>query len=207
MKKLNTFLLTLLTVLAESSFAHTPKEGLIMATMGPFLYRTNFDSRYSEVNSPLLAGAGLVVEGDVDRHGGIELGAFYLHKDYFRREGQDVLQEKNKIMYITMGYRHWLNRQISGAAAFYSSYTMGDYRTLHSDFPADSPADTSARDTTDYGFDFSLQYEFFKHKNMLFVFDARYSLNVTPKFHEEADHYGAMIGVKYKVQDKDSKAR
>lgn len=202
MKKLNTILLILLTFLADSASAHPPKVGTIMATMGPYIYRTSFDSRVNGVDSPIMAGAGLIVEGDVDKNGGLEIGAFYLHKDYFRRQDGGVLQQTNKIMYITMGYRHWLTHRFSGAAALYSSYTMGDFRTVHTDFPSGSDVDTSAHDTTDYGFDFSLQYEFLTIDRLHFVFDARYSLNVTPKYHEEADHYGALVGVKYMVQEK-----
>lgn len=185
-----------------AAHAHPPKEGTIMATLGPYIYRTNYSGTVDELESPIMSGAGLLVEGDVDRNGGLEVGAFYLHKDYFRSQDGHLLQETTKIMYITMGYRHWLTRRVSGAAAFYSSYTMGDYRVVHNDFPPGTAVDTSARDTTDYGFDFSLQYEFLVWNKLHFVLDGRYSLMVTPKYHEDGDHYGALIGVKYLVQEK-----
>lgn len=174
-----------------------------MAHLGPFLYKTNYGAASPDLGSPELGGFALIAEGDVNNHGGLEIGIFYLHKLYFRKQDSEALAEKVKQIYVTMGYRHWLGTKFSLAAALFSSYTMGDYRVIHSSFNPPNRADTSAQDTTEYGFDFSLQYEFWGRKRWAAVVDTRYSLSVTNKFQEDGDHYGVLVALKYLVQQKD----
>src|SRR5690349_14292659 len=91
--------------LGPSANAHVPEEGKISGVLGPYIYRTNYGEASPSVDSPVLGGAGLLVEGDVDKNGGLEVGLFYMHKLYIRRIDSQYESEKIKIMYITMGYR------------------------------------------------------------------------------------------------------
>jgi hypothetical protein len=112
-------------------------------------------------------------------------------------------EESDRIQ-ITMGYRHWFANWLSAGLAFSSSYAMGDTRTIRDDFtPRGLKAiDTSASDTTEYGFDFSLQWEVFSYQRLALIADAIYSLSVTGKPNETTDHYGVMLGIRYFIQEK-----
>lgn len=202
---LNRFVIFILICLSPLAFGHEPEEGSIYATLGPFLYKTNYEGKIPGVHSPFLGGFGLLVEGDVDRNGGLELGAFYQHKLYFRSQEGMVLAEKTKVLNVTMGYRHWFDHRLSVGAAFYSSYTIGDPRVIHNDFPPGRFIDTSARDTTEYGFDLSFLWEFARIEEFALVMDTRYSIAITPKYHEKEDHYGVLFAVKRLVQEKGQK--
>ncbi len=169
--------------------------------LGPYVYRGNFGADVPGFESPVLSGSGLIVEGDLSNYGGLEISAFYMHKVFFREQNSRYIAEKVKMIYITMGYRRWFSENFSGGLSFYSSYPMGDGKVIYSDFPTYS-VNTSARDATEYGFDFSLQWEFWREEKWALALDARYSLSVTQKDHEDADHYGLLLGLKYEIQEK-----
>src|ERR1043165_7776681 len=99
---LNRIVIFLLIGISQLSFGHTPEEGSIYATLGPFLYKTAYEGKIPGVHSPFLGGFGLLVEGDVDKNGGLELGAIYQHKMYFRSQEGMVLAEKTKVLNVTM---------------------------------------------------------------------------------------------------------
>jgi hypothetical protein len=197
-----TIIISPLLAVTEMASAHTPEEGRIYVSAGPFVYKTNFEAPNPNIKSAWLGGGGLFVEGDVNRHGGLEVGIMYMHKMFFRRELSDILAEKIKLLHITMGYRHWFSERFSGGLSFYSSYTMGDKEVIHSDFTPPDLYDTSARDTTEYGFDLSLQWEAWRHEVLTMVIDTRYSWSVTPKSREDSDHYGALVVLKHLIQEK-----
>ena len=79
---------------------------------------------------------------------------------------------------------------------------MGDPTILHNDFTPGNEIDTSATDTTEYGFDFSLQTELWQNDLNSVILDLRYSRSVTNKSSEDADHYGILIGYRYLLQEK-----
>ena len=177
--------------------AHTPIEGDVWATTAPFFYRTNSKHPVSK-KSPNL-GLAIVAEGDVDYNGGVEIAMIFVDKTYISNAGDDTLAERIKRMHITTGYRHWFNPVVSAGLSFYSSYSMGDSQVILDDRSNGSDLRTSSRDITEYGFDFSLQWEFINRGNFAAIADARYSLSTSRKIHESADHYGVLLGVKYLI--------
>ena len=192
----------LLFVMNNPALAHVPEEGKVTAVVAPFFYKTFFEGTSTDVSSPLTAGTALIAEGDIDKHGGLEIGVFFIQKLYLRKTDTEELAEKIKQVYITMGYRHWFNQKWSVAAAFFSTYVMGQRKIIHSTFLPPRNINTSASDTTEYGFDFSLQYEIWRHGDFSALIDTRYSYSITDKSNEFGDHYGFLIGLRYQVQEK-----
>lgn len=171
-----------------------------MASFGPLFYKTYLPSSF-HTEPALRAGFGALVEGDVDYNGGIELGIFYMHKDYYRKEAEQIFAEKTKRIHIIMGYRHWFSNYLSAGLSFFSAYTMGDPTAVNSDFaPSEGEPNTSAQDTTEYGFDLSIIYEFLTQEKWALILDGRYSHSVTSKRNEEAHHYGVMLGYKMPIE-------
>lgn len=202
MQKLMGIVYFLLLFVADQALAHVPEEGKVTAILGPFVYQTNYWGSGADVPSPTLGGVGLIAEGDVNDRGGLEIAVFSLNKIYFRRTANEDLAEKVKQIYVTMGYRYWFNERLSVAAAFFSSYIMGSRKIVHSTYYPPRNINTSASDTTEYGFDFSLQYEVWSKDLMAVVLDGRYSYSVTAKPNEYGDHYGMLIGFRYQIQEK-----
>jgi hypothetical protein len=182
--------------------AYTPSEGKVVAMAGPMLYRTHADPVPAAADSPWASGIALVAEGDVDKNGGLELGMFYLNKEYFREDGGVLEIERAKRMYVTMGYRHWFTERISVAGAFSTGYTMGDAKVIHADAPNGRRPDTTAGETSEYGFDFSAQWEVWSQDKFAIVADLRYYAAITQKDHEDANHYGGLLGFRYQIQEK-----
>lgn len=190
--------ITIFALLAAlPAFAHTPAEGKVWGTVGPMAYRTGSNSVLASEEPNV--GGGVVAEGDVDQNGGVEIAMFYIDKLYLRRLESGLLAERIKRMYITTGYRHWFTPWISTALAFFSSYSMGDVRIIAGK-EGPGPGDhTTARQITEYGADFSLEWEVWGDENTNFVIDGRYSKSMTAKRDERADLYGMLFGVTYLI--------
>lgn len=182
--------------------AYTPQEGNVTATVGTLIYKTNFRGSETGANSPSLAGVGLIALGDINSFGSLEIAMFDLHKVYFRDELGKYIAVEKEVIHITMGYRYWINPYFSSSLSFYSSYSLGDPRVVHSDFLPGAEIDTSANDTTEYGFDFALQADLWSSEKWAVTSEGRYSLSVTSKKNENADHYGIMVGLRYLIQNK-----
>lgn len=203
MKVLKYFLSAVFVILVSPSiFAYTLKEGNVTAIVGPYLYKTNFGKTTTDAQSPILGGLGLIIQGDVSDHSGLEIALFHMNKIYLREQGTSYVTEETQLIHVTLGYRYWINPYFSLSGAFYSAYALADPKIIHSDFPIGSEIDTSARDTTEYGFDFSVQSELWSKDDMAVIADARYALSVTNKANEKGDHYGLFLGVKFQVQEK-----
>lgn len=185
-------------LLSGTVWAHTPREGDIRGSIGPFWYKT--DRRDHSFDSSTQGGLGVVAEGDVDYHGGIEIGVFYIRQLFSIQKDSKELSEFGKRIYITTGYRHWFVPEFSAAAAFFSSYAMGDPQVVRNDFGINAQPKSSASDVTEYGFDFSLQYEPLHKDRLSLVVDARYSLSVTPKPGEASNFFGLFVAFKYFIQ-------
>lgn len=184
------------------SFAYIPEEGQVTATIGPFWSKTNFESTTSpEANPSYMTGLGLISAGDINNYSSLEIALFYMPKNFIRQQGDGFIEERRKVLHMTMGYRYWINPYFSSSLAFYSSYTMGDPMVVYSDFPPEQVIDTSAQDITEYGFDFSLQGQLWGSDKMAVVLDGRYSWCVTPKRDEHEDHYGFLLGLRYFIQE------
>ena len=177
----NIYFIVLVFLYSLSSIAYAPAEGNITSYFGPYLYKTNFAGSPTGAKSPDLAGLGLVVNGDINDKGSLEIGLFQLNKIYFREEQGGFIAEQTALVHITMGYRRWLSQYFSTSLTFFSAYSLGSTKIIHSDFSAGAEVDTSARDITEYGFDLALQSELYSTSNYAIVLDARYSASVTNK--------------------------
>lgn len=182
--------------------AYTPQEGNVTATLGTFIYKTNFNGSDTGATSPNLAGLALVALGDINSIGSLEIALFDLHKIYFRDQLGKYIGVEKEVIHITMGYRYWINPYFSSSLSFYSSYSLGDTQIIHSDFLPGTEIDTSANDTTEYGFDLAVQGDLWSNEKWAVISEARYSLSVTSKKSEQADHYGIMLGLRYQIQEK-----
>ena len=191
----------LLSMPILKAFAYEPQEGNVTAIIGPFASRTDYPGSDS-IKAPWFGGVGLIVQGDINKKGALEIAMFHMQKAYFRQTGPLLLAEKVELMHITMGYRHWISPLYSASLALSSSYPMNEKSILHNDFPLNQPADTSTSDTVDYGFDLSLQAELWNSDRYSVVTDVRYGLSVTDKPDEKGSHYGILIGFKYLIQEK-----
>ena len=189
-------------VMSSKTFAYTPAEGKISAVFGPYLYRTNFSGSDSGANSPYLGDVGLIAQGDLNSNGGLEIGLFHMNKLYFRQSNGSYVAEKTELIQIDLGYRYWLTHYIAAGLGFYSAYAIGTPAVEHSDFSIGANIDTSAQDTTEYGFDFSLQGEVWSQGNFSVILDARYVQSVTNKQNESGNHYAFLVGLKYLIQEK-----
>ncbi|MGZ3691054.1 MAG: hypothetical protein ACXVAX_06110 [Pseudobdellovibrio sp.] len=206
MKKLRLIVTGILFCFAGKTFAYNPSEGSVSAYVGPYFYKSSVTNSNVIPKPPNQAGLALIVLGDLNDKGSLELGFFYLDKIYSREQGTKYISEQTNLVHITMGYRRWFNDLFSGSVALYSAYPMGEVNIIHNDFANAADVPTSARETVNYGFDFALQAELWKNESMRFVVDTRYSRSVTAKASENADHYGIILGFHYTLQEKNAAA-
>ena len=193
----------ILLMISFKTMAYTPSEGNVSAYVGPFGHRTNFSGSETGARTPdVQAGLGLVALGDINTNGSLEIALILMEKHYFRQDQGQYMAEKTRATHIAMGYRRWLHEYLSTSLTFYSAYSMGDVEVIHSDFAPGTEIPTSARDVTEYGFDFALQTELWHTDDYTVVADARYSKSVTSKAGENGDHYGLLVGVQYQLQEK-----
>lgn len=185
-----------------SAYAYEPADGNITVTAGSFIYRTIFPDTTNGVTSGYHGDFGLILNGDLDDKGSLEIALFHMNKIYSREEEAKTQVEQTQVMHISMGYRRWVNPYFSGALGFYSGYPMDDTKVVHTDFAPGTEITTSARDKTEYGFDVSIASEVWSNNIISVVADARYAWSLTSQPHENADHYGFMLGVKYLFQEK-----
>ncbi|MBC7419207.1 MAG: hypothetical protein H7328_00630 [Bdellovibrio sp.] len=202
MNQVNSSLFFLAILISYQTFAYTPSEGKVSAIIGPYLYKTNFSDSAAGAHSPYFGDIGLIAQGDLNSNGGLEIGIFHMNKLFFRESGGNYIAEKTELISVTLGYRYWMNPYLAAGLSFYSSYSIGNPVVEHSDFPLGGNIDTSARDTTEYGFDLSLQSEVWSRNHQAIILDARYSISVTNKENEQANHYALLIGYKYMIQEK-----
>lgn len=181
-------------LVAGPAEAHQPAEGDVHGTAGPYVHKT-VTGYEGDKQAPYL-GLGLMVEGDVDYNGGVEIAIFYLDKTYVRRGGAGKQAEHIKRMHITTGYRHWLTTWVSGALSVFSAYSMGDAKVLEGDSPPEDDRATTARKVTEYGLDWSLQAEVWRWERSAVVVDLRFHDTMVAKRDERADVLGVLVGFK-----------
>ncbi len=198
------FLLSFLSILFMPliSIAYTPKEGNLNVLLAPFFYKTYFKDTANAIKSPWRGDAAFVLNGDISDRGALEIGIFRLNKNYFREQSSLYVAEATELLHITMGYRRWIIPDLSWSVAISSGYSMGEVKIVHNDFPYGSKPDTSATDTTEYGLELSAQYELLSWPQSSMVLDTRYSLSVTAKPNEKADHWGVLLGYRFFIQGK-----
>lgn len=197
------FLLMILAIIFhQSAQAYVPADGNITVTAGPFVYRTIFDDTTTGVTSGYHGDFGLILNGDLDDKGSLEIAMFHMNKVFAREQGSLTQVEQTQVMHISMGYRRWVNPYFSGALGLYTGYPMDDTKVVHSDFAPGSEITTSARDKTEYGLDISIASQVWSNDIISVVADARYAWSLTSQPDEKANHYGFMLGVKYLFQEK-----
>lgn len=199
MKQAHWLLFITLFGFTEATFAYTPKEGNVTATLGPFVHKTDFEG---SPHSPLLGGVGLIANGDINDKGSLEIAMIHFNKAYFRDQGGLNIAEQTELIHITMGYRRWFNPYLSGSLAFTTGYAMGDPQMIRSDFPSGQEIPTSARDPVEYGVDLSIQTDLFNKNDVSLILDTRYNLSLTKKSSEHSDGYGALLALRFMVQEK-----
>ena len=203
---MRTKLALLFLLLPLETLAYVPLEGNVTANLGIYFNRTNFGSTPSGIKAPGLRGFGIVANGDVNEKGALEIGMFHFDKVYFREYETKYFAEKTQVIHITMGYRRYLSELFSASLGLSSGYTMGEQTAYYTEFPKGQEPNTSARDVTEYGLELAAQMELWTRDRLGIVLDARYSYSLTSKENERADHYGALIMLRYLVQTKDEEA-
>lgn len=190
-------LIVLLSLSANESFAYTGKEGNLAIILGPTIYKTNFGGANPDYNNNYGSNLALIAVGDLSDNGGVELGIFLLEKTFLRGDNGYFLAQEAEMLHITMGWRAYFSKMFSSSITFFSAYPMGTPSTVYSNIPSSVFVNTSASDKVEYGFDFAAQAEVANWGKVAVITDLRYSLSLTPKEEEHADHYGAMIGIRY----------
>jgi len=195
----NVIILIVIT-LSNISYAHQPEEGKVFGSFGPFVNHTQ--SIYTpEANTPFNPGFGILAEGDLSHHGGIEIGLFVSQKNYKREFGNTgLVMTRVERIEIPMGYRYWLIPELSGALEFSSAFSVGDPSILSSNVTGDQS--TTANTVADYGIDFSIQWEFWTNRVFSLLVDGRYTISVSTNPGEDANTYGILVALKYLIQEK-----
>lgn len=183
--------------------AYVPEEGRVTATLGPFLYRTDFHGSRTAATSTYLNGMGVIANGDINEKGSLEIAIFYMDKVFLREQARSFIAERTPTIHITMGYRRWVAPSLSASLAFYSAYSMSEPFLAYSDFPPGQEISTSAHDVTEYGVDTSILVEVWTSGRYAVVFDSRYAYSFTNKENEDGNHYGFLLGLRYTIQEKD----
>lgn len=189
-------------MLTEETFAYIPKEGQVTATFGPYFSRTDYHGDDASANpSSYHSSLGLVALGDINARSSLEIAMLYTPVTYIRSQESLYLAEKTQVMHITMGWRYWFNPYFSGSLSFFSAYSMGDTSITYNALPAGETLNTSATDITEYGFDFALQGDLWHNEKFAVILETRYSLSVTNKRGESGNQYGALLGLRYLIQE------
>ncbi len=188
--------------LSQKTFAYSAKKGNVTATLGSYIYKTNFsDTVGTGAFSPWMGDLALIVDGDVNDHGALEVGIFHMHKLFYRAQGGSSVVQGTELIQMDMGYRYWWGSVFSTALSFYSTYSLGVPSYVHNDFAGGQTPNTSAVETTLYGVDLSFQAEVWSHDRFSVLLNGIYSLPLTIKQDEKADLYGFVIGLRYFVQE------
>lgn len=206
MKTFANLVTLILLFTSTTSYAYIPEEGRISVYGGPMWYKSDFTNTKTGVKSVEQGSTGLVVIGDINVKSSLEVGLFFLNKQYQRDLQGRFLVEQTKLAHITMGYRRWLSEIFSMSFTLSSGYSMGDPEIIHTDFLPTDNMGTSARDTTEYGLDIALQTELWKKDELSVILDTRFAKSFTPKDDEKADHFALMLAIQYTLQEKNQSA-
>lgn len=201
MKAIILFLFSILSSLPVG--AYLPKEGNVHAVFGHYLSQTNYKNSPNKPHpAPAFGGFSITAQGDANDKGSLEIGINYFNKLYFRDDSGNHLSEQIQFLQITMGYRYWLNPYWSTALAFASGYPLGDPQVVSSSILNDSTFQTSAHDPSESGVDVSLAYDLWNREPFGVVFDLRYTYSFTNRSGESGDNMGAILGLRYLIQEK-----
>ncbi len=188
-------------IFVSGAYGHVPAEGKIFGSFGLNIHQVSSVKVQDSQSSPAAIDFGILGEGDVSNTGGIEFGIFYSSKTYQRAYGDTHLAERIHKLSVPIGYRYWIIPALSAGIAFDASYSMGEAQVIFNNAPVGSDP-TSARSITEYGVDFSTQWEAWSQERFGILFDARYFYSLTAKSGEDANQFSVLIGLKYMIQEK-----
>ena len=197
---LNSFIIFPLLWGLGQAHAHETRDGRVHVSLGSLTYQTQYENDRDEVEAPIQGSLGLVVNGDVGEFGSLEVGMFYLDKLFLRELNNEVLVEKIKRLYMTIGYRRWVTDRFGIGLSAFTSYSMGDPDRIHSTSGGDPGFQTSAHDTSDHGVDASFLYEFYKKDGNIGVIDLRSSYSLSPREDEDGNHLALFIAFKKRTR-------
>jgi hypothetical protein len=187
-----------ITLLPSQAQAYKPEIGRVSASTGPFVFDSDVKNNNNNFYPRPRIGYSLLVEAIFAKKSGIEVGLFYLNKPYLRDDGTNFLIQKTTRMYITTSYRYWLCDYFSSAIGIFSSFTMGDPKTLEKSAGLPDDFKTSASSIANYGVDLSLRFEYEIDKKNGLNFDFRYSYSWTQEADELTNHL--LAGIFYRRQ-------
>lgn len=194
----NVFLLFTL-IFSHTAWSHQPNPGRGMMSVGPLASRS-VDSP-TPISSPTFWGLGIIGEMDLSTNGGLEVALMYNENQYaVLSNNTEYLVERAHRLSIPLGYRHWFTKNFSLAISFYSAYRIGAWSQLYKSSALPSNINTSARDITEFGFDFSLQADLWQSKDYIVFLDSRFLSPSTDKFGENSRTYVFILGAKYQMQ-------
>lgn len=180
-------------------FSYTPQEGTIIGSFGPAIF-----SGLGK-NSSSKAGLGLLIQGDVNHRGGLELGLYhYQHVYSLKYFGREKIEKINRIN-LTMGYRYWPYDVWGLSFAFSSAYAFGDKEIIKNDFQDSEGVATTAAKISEHGFIMSSIFDIWSFRHHAIHIHTFYHYSLNTNFGESADLYGLMIGYTFYIQSKAKK--
>lgn len=191
--------LSIVILFAEFAGAYVSQRGNINATVGPYVFQTNYSGIRSEDNG-VSGGISLVATGDVSDHGSLEMSTVYMDKSYFRDIADRSIAEKTQVIHIGIGYRRYWAPSFSTSLSVYTNYPMGETEVMHTDFADAEKVETSARTSSESGLDLGFQGEIWSSGRYAVMAEVRYSYALSKKSHEFSDQYGGTIGIRYFIQ-------
>lgn len=197
---------TLMLALTSRAYAYIPLRGNVHATLGPYIFQTNYNGDEA-MTSPNTNGVAVMLLGDVNEHGSLEIATIHMNKMYFRKDNGRLIVEKVPTIHVSMGYRHWYNRKLSASLALFTSYPLEEADVIHNEFPAGQQIPTTARENSETGLDLGMEAELWSEGRYAVFMGGRYSWSLTKKSDESADQYGVLLGVRYFIQAKDAPAQ
>jgi hypothetical protein len=162
-------------------------------SIGPYFFKTMYESKYQDVMDSFHTGLAIVGEAATPESGSIEASIVLMKKNYYREASDGYVVESLPRIYLTLGYRYWFFSRLSMAIALGSNYSLGSYTREISFGTGVDGLETSARDTTDYLIDTSLQFIAWKAKTESVIIDVRYAKNFTTRADENANHIASML--------------
>lgn len=182
-----------LKLLFFSSLCKAEQNPGMRLSAGPYFYKTMYESSYQDVMDSFHTGFAIVGEAASAESGSIEASIILMKKNYYRESSTGYVIESLPRVYLSLGYRYWFFSRLSMALSLGSNYSLGSYKREKTFGTGVDDLETSARDTTDYLLDVSLQVVLWKSKKDNVVLDTRYAKNFTTRADENANHIATMI--------------
>lgn len=194
---------TLLLSLTSRAYAYIPLRGNVYASLGPYIFQTNYVGDEA-MTSPNTNGLALIILGDVNDHGSLEISTIHMNKMYFRKYNERLLVEKVPTIHVSMGYRRWYSQKFSVSLALFTSYPFEDAEVIHNEFPAGQEITTTARENSETGLELGIEADLWSEGRFAVFTGGRYSWSLTKMPDEFADQYGVLLGVRYFIQGKEA---